>query len=206
MRKLFTKESLRASGWVFVLLLLFALASMFADKYQTEIQALVSDDSVLGMAVYVALTVLAVVLAPVSTLPLLPLASGIWGWIVAGVLSIIGWTIGAQIAFSLARHFGKPFVQKIISLEKLHRIEESIPKRHIFWTVVFLRMAVPVDVLSYALGLFSRMKSAPYFFATLIGVTPFAFMFAYAGALPFLYQMEALGLALFVILIVFLKK
>jgi len=67
-------------------------------------------------------------------------------------------------------------------------------------------MTVPVDVLSYVLGLFSRMKSAPYFFATLIGVAPFAFVFAYAGTLPFLYQMEALGLALFVMLLVFLKN
>lgn len=206
MKKLFTKDFLKTAGGAVVLVFLFVLASVFADKYQTEMQALVSDDSALGMVAYVALTAVAVVVAPVSTLPLLPLASGMWGWALAGVLSIIGWTIGGQIAFLLARRFGKPFLRKIISMEKLEKYEKRIPEENMFWTVLFLRMAVPVDVLSYALGLFSRMKSVPYFFATLIGVAPFAFVFAYAGTLPFLYQMEALGLALFVMFLMFLKK
>jgi uncharacterized membrane protein YdjX (TVP38/TMEM64 family) len=206
MKKLLTKDFLKTAGGAVVLVLLFVLASVFADKYQTQMQAVVSDDGSLGMGAYVLLTVFAVVAAPVSTLPLLPLASGMWGWVLAGGLSIAGWTIGGQIAFLLARRFGKPFLRKIISLEKLEKYEKRIPEENMFWTVLFLRMAVPVDVLSYALGLFSRMKSVPYFFATLIGVAPFAFIFAYAGTLPFLYQMEALGLALFVMFLMFLKK
>lgn len=206
MKKVFTKDFLKAVSGAIILVLLFTLASVFADKYQVQMQAIVSDDSAFGMAAYVALTAVAVVVAPVSTLPLLPLASGIWGWVLAGVLSIIGWTIGGQIAFLFARRFGKPFLRRIISLEKLEKYEKRIPEENMFWTVLFLRMAVPVDVLSYALGLFSRMKSVPYFFATLIGVTPFAFVFAYAGTLPFLYQMEALGLALFIMFVVFLKN
>ncbi|MBI2120221.1 MAG: VTT domain-containing protein [Parcubacteria group bacterium] len=206
MKKIFNKDFLKAAFGGVAVALLFVLVSVFADKYQTQMQALVADDSILGMAAYVFLTVFAVIIAPVSTLPLVPLASMMWGWVLAGVLSIIGWTVGGQIAFLLARRFGKPLVKKNVSLDKLHGIEERIPKRHLFWTVVFLRMSVPVDVLSYALGLFSRMKSVPYFFATLIGVTPFAFVFAYAGALPLLYQMEALGLALFVMFLAFLKK
>lgn len=206
MKKLFNTDFLGSAFGIIVLVFLFVLASVFADKYQTQMQALVSDDSVIGMGAYVLLTIFAVVIAPVSTLPLLPLASGMWGWVVAGVLSIVGWTIGGQIAFLLARRFGKPFLRKVISLEKLEKYEKRVPEENIFWTVVFLRMAVPVDVLSYALGLFSRMKSVPYFFATLIGVAPFALVFAYAGTLPFLYQMEALGLALFIMFLTFLKK
>lgn len=206
MKKLFNTDFLGSAFGIIVLVFLFVLASVFADTYQTQMQALVSDDSVIGMGAYVLLTIFAVVIAPVSTLPLLPLASGMWGWVVAGVLSIVGWTIGGQIAFLLARRFGKPFLRKVISLEKLEKYEKRVPEENIFWTVVFLRMAVPVDVLSYALGLFSRMKSVPYFFATLIGVAPFALVFAYAGTLPFLYQMEALGLALFIMFLTFLKK
>lgn len=206
MKKVFTKDFLKATGGVFVIVLLFVLASVFADWYQSEMRVLVNDESAFGMAAYVFLTIIAVVVAPVSTLPLIPLASKMWGGFMAGILSIIGWTVGAQIAFFLARRFGKPFVKKIVSLDKLHNIEERIPKHDLFWTVVFLRITVPVDVLSYALGLFSRIKSAPYFFATLIGVVPFAFVFSYAGALPFLYQIEALGLALFAMLLVFFKN
>lgn len=206
MKKLFSKEFLSTIFGVAGIVVLFVLVSVIADKYQTEMQALVSDESALGMAAYVALTIFAVVIAPVSTLPLIPIASAMWGWVISGMLSVVGWTLGAQIAFFLARRFGKPFLRKIISLEKLEKYEKRIPEENMFWTVLFLRMAVPVDVLSYALGLFSRMKSVPYFFATLIGVTPFAFVFAYAGTLPFLYQMEALGLALFVAFLTLVKK
>jgi uncharacterized membrane protein YdjX (TVP38/TMEM64 family) len=206
LKKVFTKDFLKAAAGVIALVFLFVLASVFTDTYQAQMRAVVSDDSALGMGVYVLLTIFAVVIAPVSTLPLLPLASGMWGWMLAGVLSIIGWTIGGQIAFLLARRYGKPFLRRIVSLEKLEKYEKRIPEENMFWTVLFLRMAVPVDVLSYALGLFSRMKSVSYFFATLIGVAPFAFVFAYAGTLPFLYQMEAFGLALFIMFLTFLKK
>lgn len=192
MKKYLNKNTLRGVLALIIVAGLFVLASIVASRYENEIQLLVKNDGVLGMTAYVMITIIAIVVAPISTLPLMPLASMLWGWPLAGVLSIIGWTIGAQIAFSIARRFGKSFIEKIISVEKLKTIEERIPKRRLFWSVVFLRMTIPVDVLSYALGLFSQMKSSAYFFATLVGVTPFAFVFAYAGTIPIFYQIEAL--------------
>ncbi len=187
------KKLHKASFFVIAaIVFLFVFASVFAQQYEDEIRAFVGDDGVLGMAAYVIVTVIAVVIAPVSTLPILPLASGMWGWKIAGALSVVGWTIGAQIAFFLARHFGKSFIEKFVSLKKLTEIENRLPKRHLFLSIVFLRMAIPVDVLSYALGLFSQMTSISYFFATLIGVAPFAFLLAYAGALPVGFQLATI--------------
>jgi len=62
--------------------------------------------------------------------------------------------------------------------------------------VVFLRVGVPVDVLSYGLGLFSKMPLKDYFFATLLGVSPFAFVFSFLGIFPIYYQIFALAAAL----------
>ena len=157
------------------------------------------DDN-LGMTVYVLITVAAIVIAPISTLPLLPIASNLWGWVTAAILSIIGWTIGSLIAFALARKYGVSLISKFISIEKINKFERMVPKENFFWSVVFLRMAIPVDILSYALGLFSKIKTKSYFFVTLIGVTPFAFVFAYAGKMPFVYQILALLLAWVIIL------
>lgn len=170
---------------------LFALASFLAVRYESEMHALALRGGTSGMAAYVLITIVAIVVAPISTLPLMPLATSIWGWFLTGVLSIIGWTIGAQIAFMLARHFGKPLVQKLVSDGKVRELEGWVPEHNLFWTVVLLRMAIPVDILSYALGLFSRMKSVPYFLSTLIGVTPFAFVFSYLGKLPLGLQVAA---------------
>lgn len=192
---------------IIIVVTFFILASMFAKNYENEIRTFVALDGVFGMVVYILITAIAIVIAPISTLPLIPIATNLWGWSVAGALSIVGWTIGAQIAFVLARHLGKPFIKKIISIEKLNSFEDRIPKSNLFWTVVFLRMTVPVDILSYALGLFSQMRSWPYFWSTLIGITPFAFVFAYVGKLPVGFQIITfIEIAAVVVVVYLIRK
>ena len=186
------KKAIVSLSSVAIIALLFVFVSLIASKYENEISAFAQSGGMSGMVAYVFITMLAIVVAPISTIPLIPVASGLWGWFMAAVLSIIGWTIGAQAAFYLARHFGRPLVEKIVSIDKLNKLEKRFPKRNLFWTVIFFRMAVPVDVLSYALGLFSNMNSRSYFFATVIGITPFAFVFAYAGTLDVRFQLLAL--------------
>lgn len=183
---------------------LFLLSAFLSQKFASDIRRIVGEAEVWGMLLYVGLTILAIVLAPVSTTPLLPLAANLWGGFWAAVLSIIGWTAGAQIAFWIARKYGRPIVEKVIPAKKLQWAEERLSqwfssKEHFFWTVVFLRMALPVDILSYALGLFTRMNGVHYFFATLIGVTPFGFFFSYAGTFPVQYQIAALTAALIIV-------
>ncbi len=176
---------------------LFVFASILAARHENEIRILVNEGGAMGVIGYVLITIVAVVVAPISTLPLMPIATVLWVWFWAGFFSIVGWTIGSQIAFYLARRFGKSFIRRITSIEKLKEIEDRIPQHHLFWSVVLLRMTIPVDVLSYALGLFSHMKSNTYFISTLIGVTPFAFILAYAGTLPIIYQIEFLVVGAF---------
>ena len=91
--------------------------------------------------------------------------------------------LSALKSLSSSRRFGKPFVEKVFSLDKLHSFENYFTNKNLFWTVVFLRMIMPVDVLSYALGLFSKIRAKSFFLSTLIGVTPFAFIFSYTGGL-----------------------
>lgn len=171
-----------------IIVFLFILTSFLSQLYGNEILKFVGVENGFSKALYVLVTIFAIVVAPVSTVPLIPLAAHLWGWVITGVLSIVGWAIGAQIAFLLARRFGKPFVERIFSFKKLHTFENYFSDKNLFWTVVFLRMIIPVDILSYALGLFSEINPLPFFFATLIGITPFAFIFAYAGNLPIRLQ------------------
>lgn len=192
---------------LFCIVTFFVASTLLAERYESELIELATKDSGLGMLIYTIVSGVAVVLAPVSTLPLIPLAVGMWGWFITGVLSIIGWTIGSQIAFSIARRYGKEFVQKFISLERFSAFEKRLSSNNLFWTVVLLRMTVPVDVLSYALGLFSNMTSRSYFLATAIGITPFAFIFSYLGSLPPVFQFILLiEIALLVLFFHLLQK
>lgn len=180
---------------------LFIGASFLAQRYGYLLEGMASFKGPTGMLLYVLITIVAVVVAPISTFPLLPLAVSMWGSFFAALFSIIGWSIGAAIAFGLARRFGKPSIAKIVSLEKIQRIEKFIPERNIFASILLLRMAVPVDVLSYALGLFSSIPFKLYVVATIIGVAPFAFIFSYAVLIPLWLQALSFLLAIVILAI-----
>jgi len=62
-------------------------------------------------------------------------------------------------------------------------------------------MAIPVDVLSYTLGLFTSISFSRYLLATFIGVIPFAFFFAYAAGFPTVLQVISAILAIEVLII-----
>ena len=85
-------------------------------------------------------------------------------------------------------------------MKDIEKFERLIPEENIFWSIVFFRMAIPVDILSYLLGLFSHIKFRTYALATVIGVIPFAFVFAYAGTLQLRYQILAFLIAVIIIL------
>ncbi len=161
---------------------------------------LLIDNSLISMFLYIFIVIIAVVIAPVSAMPLLPVASNLWGWFTAAILSIIGWTIGGLIAFAIARKYGIPLVKKFIPLNKIEHAEALVPKQNIFWSIVFLRMVIPVDLLSYALGLFSKISYQRYILTTIIGVLPFGLVFSYLGKMPFYYQLIALLIALLIFL------
>ena len=81
-----------------------------------------------------------------------------------------------------------------------------IPENNLFLTIIFFRMVVPVDGLSYFLGLFSKISFKSYTLATIIGITPFAFVFAYAGGLNIYYQLGALAIAFLIFIIAILIR
>lgn len=175
----------------------FILVSHFAQTHKAALAAFLEGDSGIGVILFIALTALFVVFViPLDVVFLIPLGTALFGPVPTALMSITGWTLGAGIAFLLARRFGAPLVGRIVSLERVRRLEARLPRRRRFGAVVLLRMLVSVDILSYALGLASAMPLSSYLAATAIGVAPFGFYFAYAGALPFWYQAGAIALAL----------
>jgi len=185
---------------ILVIVLIFILLTYFIQTYMGFFKNLIGK-SILGILIYVLIIIIAIVVAPLSSIPLIPLMSNLWGWKFTGVISVIGWTLGSIIAFLLARKYGVNIVKRLISLEQIHKIENKIPKEHLFLSVIFLRMIIPVDILSYALGLFSKIRFWPYVVATFIGVIPVTFLLSYLGTIPFVYQITAFLIAVLVLLI-----
>jgi uncharacterized membrane protein YdjX (TVP38/TMEM64 family) len=135
---------------------------------------------VLGAGIYVVLVAASVVLLPFSSLPLLPLATRRFGVITTALLSTAGWWAGCLIAFQLAR-LGRRYLERVTSLEAVDRVASHVPDDIGFGGIVVLRMILPVDVVSFALGLVKRLTFRMYATASLAGIVPFAFIWSYAG-------------------------
>jgi len=178
----------------FVTVFLFIGVSYIVQSNTAFLEQAVNN-SIEGAALYVAITVLAIVVAPVSSLPLLPLAVGIFGWVGGALLSVVGWFIGATIAFELSRAYGKALLGRFVDIKPVETVTRQIPESYGFFGLVLLRMSVPVDILSYALGLFTTVPRRLYYLSTLVGIIPFAFIFAYVGSLSPILQLSAFLLA-----------
>jgi len=194
---------------IFVIAVLFILSSYLSIHYGSYFQKLVAYKNAEAAFIYILITTLDVILAPVvSTLPLLPVAAKIWGPFMAAIFTILGWFLGAWAAFSLSRIFGHEIICKFFRIKNEEKWRNRLPRENLFWLVVMARIFLPVDVLSYIIGLFTDMRLSAYLLATFIGITPFAFIFAYGAQLPI--DIQAMALAIFVILVIlnykFIKK
>ncbi|HEY9583603.1 MAG TPA: VTT domain-containing protein [Candidatus Paceibacterota bacterium] len=165
------------------LIAFFILSAWLCNIYESEIKSIVGDYGYLGMIIYILFNILSTVIAPINAVPLFPVATMLWGPFITAILSIIGWTLGSILAFLVAVKFGKRIVSRIIDVEKLQKIEDKLRGRDVFWWIVLIRMIVPVDILSYAIGLFVPISLGKYTLATLIGVIPFAFIYSYLAFL-----------------------
>lgn len=161
-------------------LALIALAGWQWEWDVSWMEGWVAEHRLLGAALYVVLLAVSVVMLPFSSLPLLPLAARSYGVIMAALLSTAGWWAGALIAFHIAR-LGRRYLERLTSMAAVDRLEEKVPEDIGFGGIVLLRMILPVDIVSFALGLLKRLRFETYAVASLVGILPFAFVWSYAG-------------------------
>lgn len=167
---------------VLVVLVLFIGASILTNTYSSEISLLIESLGMEGKMLFTALAMLAVVIPIWSNIFLLPFGVVTWGPFLTAIFCITGWFFGSVVSFFIARKYKEWLLTKYPSLHKYELIDSIIPKEHVFPSLIFLRMTMPVDILSYAIGLFSkRISWKQNAITTIIGITPFAFVFSYIG-------------------------
>jgi uncharacterized membrane protein YdjX (TVP38/TMEM64 family) len=168
-------------------------AVLVVRAHSTSLTTFIEQNPFQGVCLFLVLNILDAVAAPGATLPLIPVAAHAWGHVWAAVVTTAGWTVGSLVAFSIARRWGSPIVKRLTSMDRLRQMKHYIPK-DVFWSIVVLRLAMPMDLLSYLLGLFTHISWGKYALATALGVTPPAFLLAYLGKLPHAYDIFAFGI------------
>ena len=174
-------------------------ALVLARAHSAAITRLVNQNPFRGAVLYVILNVLDAVIAPGATLPLIPVAARAWGRVPAALITTAGWTLGSLVAFLIARRWGYPVVKKLTSRERIRQMGKYIPD-DLFASIVLLRLIMPMDVMSYVLGLLTDISWSRYVLATAMGLTPSAFVLAYLGKLPHAYDIIMFGVGAAVVL------
>jgi len=167
-----------------IIVLLFLAASYYSEKniFSPE---LIEGSSFLWIAVYLLLVIIEIILGFVTVIPLIPIAVSFWGIPVTFLLTLAGWVIGSSVIFYISRKFGRPFVDKFTSLDKINKIGEKFEKRNDFIWILLLRITFPLDVISYAIALLTKVRFKPYLVATIIGFIPWTLLLTIFGGLPF---------------------
>jgi len=178
-----------------VIVVVFLLAGFLSGQYSDFFVELLDGNRAVGMLSYFFLTILAIVVAPLTSIPLIPIIVSVWGVFWSVTLSVAGWFAGSMIAFGIARKFGAPVVDKLAFVKDKKDILADIPEQKLFWYLILLRVTVPVDILSYALGLFTNVGWKLFAVTTLIGITPVIVILAQAGKFPIQVQILLVGLA-----------
>ena len=125
--------------------------------------------------------------------PLVAAAGGIvFGTLEGTLLSILGGSIGALLAFLIARYAAGEAVRPLVG-ERLRPLLEAVERRG-FVAVLYARIfpGVPRDLANYAFGL-TRVSIAAFMAATVIGIAPRAFAYtALGGSLGSLDSTESI--------------
>ncbi len=200
------KEKLISILEIVIIIILFSGLTILMKKNLPFFEQLIKH-SFKGAIIYSLIVILAIVIAPVSSIPLIPIMSGLFGWVFTGFITLISWTLGSIITFYIAKIFGIPIISKLIPLKKLEKLEKKIMLKDSFLTILILRTVIPVDILSYALGLFSKINILKYTLATILGVIPVIFILSYAGSVSLKMQLTIfIGVFLIIFIILLVKE
>jgi uncharacterized membrane protein YdjX (TVP38/TMEM64 family) len=168
--------------WVLGLALMVAIATALAwrDRFDAAaLQAWVEGAGAAGPVLFMGLYAVATVLflpGAVLTLAGGALFGPLWGTL----WNLTGATLGAALAFLIARHLGADWVARRAG-PRLQRLNEGVASEG--WRfVAFVRLVplFPFNLLNYALGL-TRISFVTYLLATWVFMLPGAFAYTWLG-------------------------
>lgn len=139
------------------------------------------DPQLTALYLIIAKIIGAVLLFPGT--PLTLLAGATLGVFWGSIVSVIGNSLGATLAFLISRYFLRNYVSKTIYTKypTIQKYEARFFNRGLL-TVIILRLIplFPFNVLNYLLGV-TRIKTKDYIIGTVFGIIPGTIAFVYFG-------------------------
>ncbi len=103
-----------------------------------------------------------------------------FGALMGTVYTVIGATLGAVVAFLVAKKLGKGVIKN--GAGKVDQIQQQLEQNGFIYVLIFRLLPIfNFDLISYAAGL-SKVRLLPFFLATLIGIIPGTFAYNFLGS------------------------
>jgi uncharacterized membrane protein YdjX (TVP38/TMEM64 family) len=171
---------------VVVLIAAGALVAWPPDFDAAAIAERVREAGMLGTVGLLALLVVQCVVAPIPSEPIMMAAGFVYGPRPAFAIAWTGVVVGAGLCFWLARAYGRPVAERLVSAERLDAAEVGLQRGGPFTTFAALLALRAIafhsfDIVSYACGLV-RIPFPMFLVATALGSCPKVFAFTYAGS------------------------
>lgn len=185
------KRNFKKISFGIIILLIFGifLYSYFTKGFfysiinlnQQELMVTLSSLGWLSYFAYILLIIVGIIFAPIHPFIFYVTGGIVFGPYVSWALTMIGVSIGSLIAFTLARKYGRTFVEKKVS--KKHRDKfDNFSNKYGPLSIFLLRVnpLTSSDIWSYLAGL-TNMKSSRFLIWTLLGLAPAIFVQTYFG-------------------------
>jgi uncharacterized membrane protein YdjX (TVP38/TMEM64 family) len=174
----------RLWGWITVALTILTVIALLLiiPAHQKEITTFTIHHPFLAPFMIILFRAVAIIIPPIPggilSFALIP----VLGWFWSYVYAVIGMTIGASVAFFIARKFREPIVAKFVPLQDLHLWEKQLSHKTEFVGFLLIRLTTgPImDFISYVAGL-TKISFKKFLLATLIAELPSALVYYFSG-------------------------
>lgn len=175
----------RASLVLFVLVLVgfwgwgFFASGGLAERAIELIRTYSGEHLFVSGAIFFGFAALSVLLGPLTSAPLVPVAVLTWGKWPTFLLLVSGWMVGAMLAYLVGRTAGNAVLARIVSPANLEAWRSFLSRRTTIFSALLFRLALPAET-GYVFGL---VRYAPWKFllVTVLVEIPIGVALVYSG-------------------------
>lgn len=137
-----------------------------------ELRGFILKFGVFSSTVFILFAAIQVIIPPIPG-QIAGLAGGyVFGVFLGTFYSMIGLLIGSYVIFVISRKYGRPFIKKIIGIERLNKFDKSFREKGALTLFLFFLIPIfPDDVLCYLAGL-TRVKMKNLLIVSIVGRFP----------------------------------
>ncbi|MFX0030132.1 MAG: TVP38/TMEM64 family protein [Candidatus Hermodarchaeota archaeon] len=178
---------------IFVILVAISMFLLYYNYFvdNTFIYVLIADWFVnpiyelgfIGIFLFIGIMAMQGLLVPIPSEVVLLATGIIWGWLIGGIMGIIGSMAAGLLCFYVSRRGGRPLAKKFIG-EKAIDMADDLIKKYGIKAIIVSRLIpfISFDVISYASGLVD-IDLRRYSIGTLIGSVFRAFFYSILGVM-----------------------